>query len=137
MRDLVVDKDEMKSICSKNISFVFIDICFNDARDLSIINNKNETNIEYKYKRIVLNVIIDEKGIKYRVLLNNQSIEKRFMKFYVKNKINESFINKLRREIERMLYSVQLDDLFKYENAQELCNDFEDILKPRGEYEKA
>ncbi|MBR2784706.1 MAG: hypothetical protein IKD74_01790 [Clostridia bacterium] len=103
MRDLVVDKDEMKSICSKNISFVFIDICFNDARDLSIINNKNETNIEYKYKRIVLNVIIDEKGIKYRVLLNNQSIEKRFMKFYVKNKINESFINKLRREIERML----------------------------------
>ena len=137
MRDLVVDKDDMKIICSKNIALVLIDICFNSTRDLSIINNKNGTIMEYKYKRIIFNIIVDEKGVKYKVLLNNKSIEKRFMRFHVKNIISESFIDKLKRKIERMIYSVQLDDLFKYENAQELCNDFEDILKPRGEYEKA
>ena len=137
MRDLVVDKDDMKIICSKNIALVLIDICFNSARDLSIINNKNGTIMEYKYKRIIFNIIVDEKGIKYKVDLNNKSIEKRFMRFHVKNIISESFIDKLKRKIERMVYSVQLDDLFKYENAQELCNDFEEILKPRGEYEKA
>ena len=137
MRDLIVDKDEMKIICSKNIALVLIDICFNSARDLSIINNKNGTMMEYKYKRVIFNIIVDEKGVKYKVHLNNKSIEKRFMRFHVKNIISESFINTLKRKIERMVYSVQLDDLFKYENAQELCNDFEDILKLRGEYEKA
>jgi len=137
MRDLIIDKDEMKIICSKNIALVLIDICFNSARDLSIINNKNGTIMEYRYKRVIFNIIVDEKGVKYKVHLNNKSIEKRFMRFHVKNIISESFINTLKRKIERMVYSVQLDDLFKYENAQELCDDFEDILKPRGEYEKA